>query len=191
MCLITYQEVPNIALHDIVCWKIVKCITYANNISIYTGLYQGSKYKYKKHNKCDKFNKETKYIEEKKYGFHSFVNKEDAEKELEILKHFHRAFNIPSENFEIYQGLATGNYILKKCIIPRGTIYWYGKWDSDRCHIDSYCSKNLIFDEFIDNNAFSFVLYSQLKTNCLEDVIFYKAKHIYKKIIKNLISDKL
>jgi len=80
------------------------------------------------------------------YGIHTFKNVEDA-KTL-----------IQSGNIQLDDGFDT-KIIIVKCIIPKGSLYYFGSWilhpypwvaeSSIIKRMDSYCSKNLKIIEII------------------------------------------
>lgn len=125
MCLYTTQKKPMIAVNDIVCYKICLKLKEEN---IFVAPYV-QKYIYRigeLHTEPD-FQCEaesvwtygpTAYNKVDK-GFHSFVNKYDAMRFI----------------FEF------SDRIIFKCIIPKGSRYYHGEYNSNG---DSYCSDSII-----------------------------------------------
>lgn len=116
MCLVADHIIPYIAEQDIICYKLYILIN-DKYVSPYL--------------KCDmpsinelittKLQKPGKF--HIKEGFHSFAYLEDAEFEVEWLRNTHNYNNI----------------CIAKCIIPKGSKYYTGKFDEDY----SYCSDSI------------------------------------------------
>ena len=121
MCLITNNYIPYTAEHDITCYKIY---IYINGR--YVSSYQ----------KCDmpsmnelvttELQRSGDFYIEK--GFHSFAYLEDAEVEAEWFENMH--------NYES---------CIAKCIIPKGSNYYWGKFRDDY----SYCSESIQIEKII------------------------------------------
>ena len=120
MCLITNNYIPYTAEHDITCYKIY---VYVNGK--YVSPYQ----------KCDmpsinelvtteRQRSGDFYIEK---GFHSFARLEDAEVEAE------------------WFGRSSYEGCIAKCIIPKGSNYYWGKFRDDY----SYCSESIKIEKII------------------------------------------
>ena len=125
MCLITTKDIPEIAQEDIVCYKIYILIE-----DELLSPYQGSP--------APAINKVTNTLLDRAYlskytavymvgrGFHSFKYLDDLIEELD----FWLSFDIK----------------IFKCIIPKGTKYYEGKFGD----FPSYCSESIILKEAID-----------------------------------------
>ena len=125
MCLITTKNIPEIAQEDIVCYKIY--ILIGDEL---LSPYQGSP--------APTINKVTNTLLDRAYlsnyraaymiskGFHSFKYLDDLIEELD----FWLSFDIK----------------IIKCIIPKGTKYYEGKFGD----FPSYCSESIILKETID-----------------------------------------
>ena len=125
MCLITTKDIPEIAQEDIVCYKIYILIE-----DELLSPYQGSP--------APAINKVTNTLLDRAYlskytavymvgrGFHSFKYLHDLIEELD----FWLSFDIK----------------IFKCIIPKGTKYYEGKFGD----FPSYCSESIILKETID-----------------------------------------
>ena len=128
MCLITTKDIPEIAQEDIVCYKLYKLRdnkllspyreVVAPNINEVTNTVLGkARFPYYLDNSV-------KYLVNK--GFHSFKYIDDLIKEL----HFWQSYDIK----------------IFKCIIPKGTKYYEGKFVGE----SSYCSESIILKEIIN-----------------------------------------
>ena len=125
MCLITTKNIPEIAQEDIVCYKIYILIE-----DELLSPYQGSP--------APAINKVTNTLLDRAYlsnyrgaymiskGFHSFKYLDDLIKELDFWQ---------SYDIKIF-----------KCIIPKGTKYYEGKFNNS----PSYCSESIILKEIIN-----------------------------------------
>ena len=123
MCLITNNYIPYTAEHNITCYKIY---IYINGR--YVSPYQ----------KCDmpsmnelattELQRSGDFYIEK--GFHSFACLKDAEVEAEWFEDMH--------NYES---------CIAKCIIPKGSKYYWGKFDGDEY---SYCSESIKIEKIIE-----------------------------------------
>ena len=133
MCLITTKNIPEIAQEDIVCYKFYILIMEGDINYDKNGLlspYQGSL--------APTINKVTNTLLDRAYlskytavymvgrGFHSFKYLDDLIEELD----FWLSFDIK----------------IFKCIIPKGTKYYEGKFGD----FPSYCSESIILKETID-----------------------------------------
>ena len=126
MCLITTKNIPEIAQEDIVCYKFYKLYDNGELFSPYQGSHAPA------------INKVANTLLDRAYlsnyraaymvsrGFHSFKYLDNLIKELD----FWLSFDI-----EIF-----------KCIIPKGTKYYEGKFDD----FPSYCSESIILKEIIN-----------------------------------------
>ena len=135
MCLITTKNIPEIAQEDIVCYKFYILIMEGDINYDKNGLlspYQGSL--------APTINKVTNTLLDKAYlkygaayminrGFHSFKYIDDLTKE----SYFWQS----SYNIKIF-----------KCIIPKGTKYYEGKFHD----FPSYCSESIILKEIYEAN---------------------------------------
>ena len=128
MCLITTKNIPEIAQEDIVCYKFYKLrenklfspykevLAPNMNEVANTVLDRGYLGRAKDNNLAYMVNR----------GFHSFKYIDDLTKELYFWQ---------SSDVKIF-----------KCIIPKGTKYYEGKFDES----SSYCSESIILKETID-----------------------------------------
>ena len=126
MCLITTKNIPEIAQEDIVCYKFYKLYDNGKLFSPYQGSHAPA------------INKVTNTLLDRAYlskytavymvgrGFHSFKYLDDLIEELD----FWLSFDIK----------------IFKCIIPKGTKYYEGKFGD----FPSYCSESIILKETID-----------------------------------------
>lgn len=132
MCLITTKDIPEIAQEDIVCYKLYKLRdnkllspyreVVAPNINEVTNtvLDRACVFSYKGNH--------VNYSVSR--GFHSYKNISNSKEELRFWIHF----------------LAYSNVRIFKCIIPKGTKYYEGKFGD----FPSYCSESIILKETID-----------------------------------------
>ena len=132
MCLITTKDIPEIAQEDIVCYKLYKLRdnkllspyreVVAPNINEVTNtvLDRACVFSYKGNH--------VNYSVSR--GFHSYKNISNSKEELRFWIHF----------------LAYSNVRIFKCIIPKGTKYYEGKFGD----LPSYCSESIILKEIID-----------------------------------------
>lgn len=132
MCLITTKDIPEIAQEDIVCYKLYKLRdnkllspyreVVAPNINEVTNtvLDRACVFNYKGNH--------VNYSVSR--GFHSYKNISNSKEELRFWIHF----------------LAYSNVRIFKCIIPKGTKYYEGKFGD----FPSYCSESIILKETID-----------------------------------------
>lgn len=132
MCLITTKNIPEIAQEDIVCYKLYKLRdnkllspyreVVAPNINEVTNtvLDRACVFSYKGNH--------VNYSVSR--GFHSYKNISNSKEELRFWIHF----------------LAYSNVRIFKCIIPKGTKYYEGKFGD----FPSYCSESIILKETID-----------------------------------------
>ena len=126
MCLITTKNIPEIAQEDIVCYKIYILIAEDELLSPYQG------------SPAPAINKVTNTLLDRAYlsnyraaymvsrGFHSLKYVGDLIKELD---------------FWLYSDIK-----IFKCIIPKGTKYYEGKFSD----FPSYCSESIILKEIIN-----------------------------------------
>ena len=132
MCLITTKDIPEIAQEDIVCYTLYKLRdnkllspyreVVAPNINEVTNtvLDRACVFSYKGNH--------VNYSVSR--GFHSYKNISNSKEELRFWIHF----------------LAYSNVRIFKCIIPKGTKYYEGKFGD----FPSYCSESIILKETID-----------------------------------------
>ena len=132
MCLITTKDIPEIAQEDIVCYKLYKLrdnkllspyrevVAPSINEVTNTVLDRACVFNYK--------GNRVNYSVSR--GFHSYKNISNLKEEL----HFWTRF------------LAHSNVRIFKCIIPKGTKYYEGKFGD----FPSYCSESIILKETID-----------------------------------------
>ena len=137
MCLITTKDIPEIAQEDIVCYKFYVLHKVKDDINLpsydkdgYLSPYQGMP--------APIINEVTNTLLDRAYlskytavymvgrGFHSFKYLDDLIEELD----FWLSFDIK----------------IFKCIIPKGTKYYEGKYGD----FHSYCSESIILKEAID-----------------------------------------
>ena len=137
MCLITTKNIPEIAQEDIVCYKFYVLHKVKDDINLpsydkdgYLSPYQGMP--------APTINKVTNTLLDRAYlskytavymvgrGFHSFKYLDDLIEELD----FWLSFDIK----------------IFKCIIPKGTKYYEGRYTVD----SSYCSESIILKEIIN-----------------------------------------
>lgn len=121
MCLITNNYIPYTAEHDITCYKIY---IYINGR--YVSPYQKCNMPSINELATTELQRSGDFYIEK--GFHSFACLEDAEVEAEWFEDMH--------NYES---------CIAKCIIPKGSKYYWGKFRDDY----SYCSESFIIKEII------------------------------------------
>ena len=126
MCLITTKNIPEIAQEDIVCYKFYELYDNGKLFSPYQGSHAPA------------INKVTNTLLDRAYlsnyraaymvsrGFHSFKYINDLIKELD---------------FWLYSDIK-----IFKCIIPKGTKYYEGKFNNS----PSYCSESIILKEIIN-----------------------------------------
>ena len=120
MCLITKNSDPYMAEHDITCYKIY---IYINGR--YVSPYQKCNMPSINELVTTELQRSGDFYIEK--GFHSFACLKDAEVEAE------------------WFGVHGHEVCIAKCIIPKGSNYYWGKFRDDY----SYCSESFIIKEII------------------------------------------
>ena len=121
MCLITNNYIPYTAEHDITCYKIY---VYVNGK--YVSPYQSCDMPGINELVTTELQRSGDFYIEK--GFHSFACLKDAEVEAEWFGNMH--------NYES---------CIAKCIIPKGSNYYWGKFRDDY----SYCSESIKIEKII------------------------------------------
>ena len=123
MCLYTSMKYAKEAEEDIICYKVVERSADLNAFLYYKSIWYdfiykiGSRYHERSFCMC---NTESATLYEIRYGFHSYAT-------LERLA------------FEFSKGWYPNNYVVLKCVIPKGTLYFV----SNDIHTE-YCSQDIM-----------------------------------------------
>ena len=148
MCLKTNWKQPKVAQWDITCYKAVVRYEYLDGCVDYSGIYSRDKMRYSRYNKVNNFG--TEEDNEKKYGFHAFLFKSDAEAEVSY-KYNQYCFNYKGF-YTTYKGFAKIRFEIKECVIPKGSRYWIGGW---MCKGDnSCCAERMIINGIEDRTRY-------------------------------------